>query len=451
MRNISQLLTLTICLLFSAACTTLPLPVNGGLLTEDSTTSTAAVESVVSTPIVPTLAPSPTVAITIEPTEVGVQACLEQAPVPPLIRGDFKDYPEKIKVFLNLGGAAPELARSLYDLELAFASDPHVPVRLAELTGDDRSDVVISIHNPAKAGNPPQGALLIYTCWEGQLLFTHYEPSVPGLSTPAIIHVQDINADGLNELIISSLQVGAHSTFEFMQILSWDGENFVNHLADITGDLPFPEIQITDFDADGIYDLEITSTGYGSVGAGPQRQVIRSWVYQPASGDWERATDTLGFSPYRIHTLHDADDALNRGEIDIALLLYGLVVSDDNLQDWIDPQAERLNLGAYARLKMVIVNAIKGDLEAAQGILGVMEGQYPDFMVQHAYTEMARLFLDAQPVVGTAQACQALQAYTQAHLDEVLYPLGADAEQFPQGGSPFGYANARYTPEAICP
>jgi hypothetical protein len=94
---------------------------------------------------------------------------------------------------------------------------------------------------------------------------------------------------------------------------------------------------------------------------------------------------------------------------------------------------------------------LRDDPAAAAQILGVMQGQYPDFLDQYAYYEMAEIFYNAQPLFGTDAACAAMHTYAEQHAASVLYPLGVDSEVFPEGGAPFGYANARYTPARICP
>ncbi len=64
------------------------------------------------------------------------------------------------------------------------------------------------------------------------------------------------------------------------------GETYVNKLEGSTLEFPYPDIKLTDFNHDGIYNLEVTGTVIASVGAGPQRNTVNIWKYDPASTTW---------------------------------------------------------------------------------------------------------------------------------------------------------------------
>ena len=70
--------------------------------------------------------------------------------------------------------------------------------------------------------------------------------------------------------------------------------------------------------------LEVVGSGYGSVGAGPQRGVTRVWAYQPGSGLWEQVDEIIGASDYRIHTIHDVRGKDGDGSIGISGQLTGI-------------------------------------------------------------------------------------------------------------------------------
>ena len=48
-------------------------------------------------------------------------------------------------------------------------------------------------------------------------------------------------------------------------------------------------------------------------------------------GIWKFSSESLASSPFRIHLVHDADDAMRRGEYQIASLLFAQVVSEEDL------------------------------------------------------------------------------------------------------------------------
>lgn len=399
--------------------------------------------------ILPTVSPTPVIL----PTEVGIQPCVPHTDVstPDLTGVPFSEFPAAFKDYLNAGGMLPALAELLYQSKLADRESLTPPVVEADLTGDGKADFIISVDDPERTFNPSPGALLIFTCWDDQFVFTHFEPSPNGLSTPAIVYIQDIDSDGVNELIVSSLQIGTHSLFEFMQILNWNGEQFLNQLYGVTGDLPFPQIQLVDFDGDGVYDLEVTSRGYGSVAAGPQRTLTRTWLYDAPQDGWLFNDEIPGFSTYRIHALHDADAAMQRGEYEIALLLYEQVFTDYSLADWKQPVDEQYALGAFARFKMVVAYTLLDQHQAAADMLAYLGISYPIDIPQHVYFDMADLFYNAYLIQGQGIACLAVQEYANANAEKVLYPLGADTALFPNAPLPFGYANSLYLPTGVCP
>ena len=365
--------------------------------------------------------------------------CVPPQGFPPLEAESYQLYPQAIADFLNAGGPVSLLSVALR--ENGFSNTPN-PAIEAELNGDGKQDVVVSVTDPNYFGDPAAGALLIYTCEDGQFILRHVELSAEHAGAPALLLVQDLNADGLTEIVFSSPTCGAHSCFEDAAIWSWDGAGFVNRLGMPTNDLPFPNMQVTDYDQDGIYNLEVSSQGFGSVGAGPQRPLVRTYEYDPAVQRWVAVSEGSGAAVYRIHVLHDADDAMRRGDYTIASVYYEMVIQDDALKDWVDPRSERLTLGAYAHYKMAISLALQGDQEGAEAFLADLVDFYDAFSPQFAYIEMAQLFLDAYPEEGLQGACSVVRIYAEDREDTVLAPLGPQA---------FGYANRDYTAEDICP
>jgi hypothetical protein len=154
------------------------------------------------------------------------------------------------------------------------------------------------------------------------------------------------------------------------------------------------------------------------------------------------AEETLGPSNFRIHILHDADEASRRGEYLVAAFLYNQVINDQELVDWMDRIGERLNLGAYGRYKMVVVYTLLGEPEAAQSWLEDLKRNFPPEYVQFAYVEMAVEFLRGFNEGGQQAGCDAAHVYAAVNADRILAPLGQQK---------FGYANPDYSPLDICP
>lgn len=358
----------------------------------------------------------------------------------PLAEVGFEDYPQVLSGFLNAGGSPEELAASLLLRELNYNGEP---VIVSDVTGDGQQDVLVNVLNPAY---PPSGVLLAYTCAGGEYQLTYSQLSPPNYHTPTVLLIQDLNADGLVELIVNSRSCGAHTCIEDIRILAWDGEGFQSLLADSTEELPYPKVQITDYNQDGVYSLEVTGTAVGSVGAGPQRELTYTYDYDPADGTWKFASRADGPSSFRIHVVHDADAAMKRGEYEIASLLLEQVITDAALQepgllDWLNPVLERQVLSAYSYYKRVVAEILLGNQAQAEALLVAMHETY-DETAQVPFVEMAEVFSFAYLAGGMEAACDAAHAFAAENKPVILDPLGP---------SVYGYANPEYTPEDVCP
>ncbi len=383
----------------------------------------------------PSATPSPTATLPV------ARACLRLGAPQALPEVGFGDLPEEILNFLNAGGAAEDLASELVG---RFAASLPRPVAVTDLTGDDLADMAVAIIDRSSESENKPGALLLFNCvaeGEGYRL-VQIELPAPDFGAPRIVHVQDINADGVNELIVSSAACTDQACFEDARILAWDGTLYSNRLDGTTVYLPSPDMQITDFDLNGVFDMEVASNGYGSVQAGPQRQTIRRYVFEPSSGLWQLAAETLAASPFRVHVLHDAEAAARAGDYPVALVLYQEVIADDSLTDWISPTNERPILTSYARYKRVVLLAFQGALDAAANELDQLYQAQPPGRPGHGYWEMADAYLNGLLSGGAADGCLAAQTYAATNAGAVLVPLGPAV---------YGYANPEITLLDICP
>ncbi|MEN8243106.1 MAG: hypothetical protein ABFS17_14425, partial [Chloroflexota bacterium] len=280
--------------------------------------------------------------VTPEPTEVVVtlplagdqRTCVDLGAHDPLPEAAYEEYPAAIMAYLNQGASPEELAVELIVRELGPNEQP---VRAEDLTGDGIRDLVVSIFN---LQIQPQGGMMIYTCVAGQYQLDYISLAGPSEHAPEALVIQDLNADQLPDLVYTKTNCGAHTCFDDVEIVSWVDGVFVDLVEGSTTDLPNPSAQLTDYDRDGIYSLEVVGTAVASVGAGPQRDQTKIWEYDPDEGLWKFASESLASSPFRIHLVHDADDAMLRGEYQIGSLLFAQVVTEEDLLDWLNPTEE---------------------------------------------------------------------------------------------------------------
>jgi hypothetical protein len=392
-------------------------------------------------PSSPTLAtpthtlPSPTQSETIIDDTT---TCRRQGTPGPLPDGPFDAYPQAIQQFLNEGGWVEDLDEALYAAEIANLP---VPVGAADMTGDGFDELVVSIYDPGSVSMPPAGMLIIYTCSQGKYRQIYLQDSRPLDGAPGIRFLQDLNADGLSELVISSASCGAHTCFERVQVIGWEGAQFTNRLGGETNDLPYPTIYLAPSANEGIFDLQITGSGLGSVGAGPQRNITKIWSYAEGSQNWQMVSSQPEPSNYRIHVLHDAGAAAKDSDFQKALSLYNRAISDTTLDDWLNPALEQAWIGAFSRYHLVVIYTMQERDAFAEIILGEMEKIYPLDSPQHGYYEMAVIYRDGYLEAGAESGCAAAIAYAASHPD-ILEPLGSQT---------FGYGNPTITPADICP
>lgn len=345
----------------------------------------------------------------------------------PFSAASFAEYPQAILEYLNSGG------------EVDTLNTDHSHAEAGDLTGDGMDDVIVAATAPDSEAIPPLGTLLVYNCQNEQYVLTFdLTPDSAYYGGPAIHAVQDMNADGRAEAVVSTSTCGAHTCFEQEQILAWNGTTYENRLEGATDDLPYPDVQIRDTGG-GIYALEVTGTGFGSVGAGPYRTRTRTWSYDPASRHWQMSGERLEPPVYRIHALHDADAALKAGNYETAIALYQRVINDQTLLDWGDSPVEQADLGAYARFKLIVLYTQTGQPAEAERYFselkaGPAAGSWRD------YTEMADTYLQGAAIAG--HGCPAVRYFAETHADQILSPLSSMA---------FGYSNPDYTPEDVCP
>jgi hypothetical protein len=381
--------------------------------------------------------PAPTeVVVTLDPGRGDYRTCVVLGEHDPLPDMAYEDFPAAILDYLNQGASPEELAVELIVRELGPREQP---VRADDLTADGFQDVVVTIYD---LQTESQGGMLIYTCADGAYVLSYISLAEAAEQAPEALMIQDLDADEQPDLVFATTSCGAHTCFNDIEILSWVDGAFVERVEGVTTALPNPTAQLTDYDRDAIYTLEVVGTAFASVGAGPQRDETWVWELDLADGIWKFATSSLAVSPFRIHLVHDADDAMLRGEYQIAFLLYAQVVEDEDLLDWNNPTQEALNLGAYAYFKRVVAAGYLAQIQQGETLLVEMVELYPDYP-QSAYVEMAQAFWTAFTTSGVVEdGCAAAHQYAVLNQSAVLAPLGSIT---------YGYANRDYGPTDICP
>lgn len=341
--------------------------------------------------------------------------------------------------YLNAGGSPDALAQFASDQHLAPMNGPAM-LKL-DLNGDGWLDLAYSLINPTTSQIQPPGSLYVFLCQNSAYQLVYTSAPVPEHGAPELLAAQDLNGDHLDDLLFDFPNCGAHTCFAQIQVLTWYGGQAQVRLKGQSDDLPSPVIKVEPAaSAGGPPRITVTGTGVNSVGAGPYRQRMRTWTWDPAAAAFTPSSEVELPAVYRIHVVYDAEQAAAQGDVADAVQLFKTVIHDNQLKAWMDPATERPVLSAYAEFRLTVLYARAGQNDQAQSAFQNLQKDFPSGGLGSVYAQMGRTFWDAFQSSGDVNtACRAAQDFAAAHSDTILQPLY------------FGYANKTYTPSDVCP
>jgi len=344
-----------------------------------------------------------------------------------------------ILAYLNAGGFVSSLLDHVQTLN-SIGPSAKVGENL-DLNGDGFEDLaLILIQTPSELSPLPSGSLLIFVCAEEVFRAAYVTSPASEAGQPKLQAARDFTGDGHPELFTLWESCGAHTCFAQAEILKWAGSGFENLWQGRSDDLPSPEIELQGPLANGSTSISITARGIGSAGAGPYREIRRTWTWHGESGQFEVSEETLADPKYRIHVLHDADLAALEGDYEAAAIGYRRVMEDGTLDDWSSGEDGRAALGAYAAYRQIVIDVRYGNTADAEAGMLFLQAAYPPESPQHAYVDLAGSFREAYQISGDlGEACLAAQSYAHSNPEAVLEPLY------------YGYANRTYLAADICP
>ncbi len=384
---------------------------------------------------VPTSPPPPTAASatatpplpTTRPTTVpNIRPTLPSCP------GRFNEYPQVLANYLGLGGSPEALAEFLGACAaLGFAE---APVQVADLTGEGDPEIVVVIVDPGRASTfiPTPGDLLILRRQDGtaEPVFSAVQQGGSPDLGYFLLSIEDINGNGRPEVPYYSRSCGAHTCFDRLFVLEWDGADYVNLIPGFLGS-PYATFS---FDQG---QIAVDIGGIASVGAGVQRDYSEIW-------SWDGAVYTLteqivGPPLVGIHYLYDGDDALLQGDVATAIEDYQQALRPLKMEPGLFAEGAEEILRAFARFKLMIAFSLAGEPAFAEDVYQQMLSEHPPGSPGFIYLQMASAFRQAYQESGDArEACAAANAVAAAH------PEAVDALYA-------GYANTLYLePGDLC-
>jgi len=351
------------------------------------------------------------------------------------------DWATDVLSYLNQGGSLSGLMEVLPDLN---QHDPDgLVAATADLDGDGYEDFVITLVNQSGQGAgeiPTESALFIYSCDQDEYRLVHAASAMPDADRLHLYQLLDLTGDGLLEILVMQEYCGAHTCFQAWEILQWQTNQFVNILDGRSDDLPSPILEISGPKDDGSMIIGITGTGVLSAGAGPSRATTRQWHWAESKNLYIVTEEYLSSPSFRIHALHDADQAAYDGDFDAALSGYLRVIEDPALDDYPFGEDGYEQLSAYALYRNVLLWIQFGDLDQAVATLSFLQETHPTGHPGEGYSAIAEEVwraYQAQPDLKLV--CQIAQAYAVEEHEKILDPLN------------YGYANKIYSAIDICP
>jgi hypothetical protein len=302
---------------------------------------------------------------------------------------------------------------------------------------DSLLDFVFLLVEPDSANLHPFGRLYVFLCDQDHYTTAYTSAVDENWFNPQIHTLQDLNMDGLEEIVFSESQCGAHTCFADVQILGWKAGEMANLLSGSSSDMPYPVVDIST--EEGLpTSVIVTATAIGSAGAGPFQPFQRIWQWNPDTGLFEPGEDIILETSYRIHAFYAAEDRFAEGDIEQALAGYDKVINDSSLSDWGDPGREQIVLSAFSQFRKIQVLLVSGNETDASLVYSEWMAQEPQ-APSAAFREAAEIYMNTYNEAGSlSDACQAVETYAADHTAELIDSLY------------FGYSNRMYEPAALC-
>lgn len=383
------------------------------------------------------------------------------SPAVPSQPATFEQYPEVLIEYLSLGGPPTVLEATLRGWG-AITNLGGLVRADRDFTADGVPEVLLLLLNPGSTRVPPGGDIFVFGCEDAVYRLLYRAGYTPERSAPVIVSADDLIGIGYNHLVYvtetcdvsSNCQKQAHAVGWNITLGTFS--EMSNAPIVIPGSLSQElGVLVTDTTNDGNPEIIVNSGTATSPEAGPGRPLTQIWAWTGQNFALSQTITTD--AEFRIHVIHDADDALARGDFETATALYLRVIGNEDLQSWTLPN-EASYLRAYAFYKLMVTHAVQYDQTEAGDYFDELVASYPpdpSFVGEDnedgepppeangpgsIYAELAIAFWDtfiAQNDHGVA--CQTASLFAQNH-PETLSPLNS-----------FGSANRKYTPTDMCP
>lgn len=313
----------------------------------------------------------------------------------------------------------------------------------ADLTSDSVNDAVLVFTGAeegrtgavTRGGNgigADQQELVILDGGEGHSL--SYRIAATG--TIDLLATEDINADGLTDIVWTDTVCGSSSCFVTVHVRSWDGiawRDWTKGTITMAG----ANVSLTPSDKPGRpNEIRLIGGQYAGADAGPQRARLAVWASTDGA-PYALSSERMMPSLCLYHTVIDANHAMTSElYLEKAQWLYTDAAENQNWQACGERNNELTELRSFALFRLALIAGYESKPELAAERVERLASTYE----RQIYAEVGVRWLAAYRQSGDAKtACEAANNFAAAN-PEVVNIL-AD----------YGYANPTFTAEEVCP
>ena len=306
-----------------------------------------------------------------------------------------------------------------------------------EVNGEGEVNLALALSALDLDNTVSYSLVLVIECESDRCEIAHQQVYDDTAVSPPHLSAQDLNGDGMTDLLVSRRHCGAHTCFLEVEALAWREGGMRDLFTGPTDDLPNPEFKLYGPLENGRFMIGITATGIGSAGAGPFRQFTRTWSWSDEQDLFVKAMDDYQDPEYRIHQIHVADELFASDDLEAAKEALLKAIQDDELSDWTSGGAD---LGAYAYYRIGLITLLLDGEAKTQNPFAQLEGAHPPGTEGSAYSDLAGVFWETfSEGQDWSSACRAAIEYARENSQTIIEPLY------------YGYANRTYTAEDMCP
>jgi hypothetical protein len=395
-------------------------------------------------------------AVTVETGDDPAQAINSQCPRPaqataPQKPAEFKDIAQGLAAYLSAGATLEDVSMLMQTWGVKFASpgtnEPLGSIEYAKIMPGEDAQVIATFYDPAPGETISRpGNLAVFSCVGGAYQVAYQaltDSSFEGLVTdPRVLDVSDVSGDGLMDLSFLTGDCGAATCMEGVTILAAHGGQALRNLAPEFAFVPYPTFEYVPSASGTARDLVVVEGILGDPTAGPQRSITSTWQFN--GNVFTRTAELKEAATYRIHALHDGDDALRAKDYRLADSLYGSVIAEPALQSWdANPNVanEPAILGAFAYVRLMQSAALRGDVTGVNASFDSLQSFGPADSLGYLYTQLGEAFINAWRNGNNYEAgCAAMIGFANSNPNVTRW-LGIEA---------FGSANYDYQAEDLC-